>query len=242
MLFLSGTFSDSITDPTPSIPLGILLSSCHLWNSEKICNFLATAWDNMKERSHDEKINDLQETLTSLSKDVIPLDEKNEPNWTKVLGNDWNILKIKKIVSGDDSSKSVVQLLRFIRNKYAHPNDLADKKKIAIGWFSNGEFDNTAFVTYWAHKFPKLIPFLWLKLYQSVIHSKLSNYYSCLLDPTHIKYMSQPQLDLDIYIELLHGALKSHLEKGKDINLNYEAFLIYGRKCIMVDIVMLFYL
>lgn len=214
---LSGILTDSGTSSIPSIPLDILLSSCHFWNSEKICNFLATSWDNMKERSHDKRINELQENLRLQSKDVIPLDEDTQPNWTKVLGNDWNVLKIKKIVSGDESSKSVVQLLRFIRNKYSHPNDLADKKKIAIGWFSNGELDNSAFVTYWAHKFPKLIPFLWLKLYQSVIQSKLSNYYSCLLEPDHINYMSQLQLDLDIYMGLLHDALKNHLEKGMRI-------------------------
>lgn len=214
---LSGILTDSGTGSTPSIPLDILLSSCHFWNSEKICNFLATSWDNMKERSHDKRINELQENLRLQSKDVIPLDEDTQPNWTKVLGNDWNVLKIKKIVSGDESSKSVVQLLRFIRNKYSHPNDLADKKKIAIGWFSNGELDNSAFVTYWAHKFPKLIPFLWLKLYQSVIQSKLSNYYSCLLEPDHVNYMSQLQLDLDIYMGLLHDALKNHLEKGMRI-------------------------
>lgn len=213
----SGIFSGPGTGCTPSIPLGILLSSCHLWSVQKVCNFFAACWDNVKEQEHNDEMNELLEKLRSQSEVAIPLDEDGEPNWTKVLGNHWDdILKNRYIVSGNESSKSVVQLLRFIRNKLSHPpKKLSDEDKLALGWFPNKIFDKGAYVTYWAHKFPKLIAFLWLKLYKSIICEELSDFYSCLLKGTHINYMSHLQLDLDIYMELLHDALREHLEEGK---------------------------
>lgn len=223
---MPGRFGDSGTDSTSSIPLGILFSSCHFWNSDKICNFLSKPWDEIKDRNNDDKIKELQEKLNSKSKHAIPLDENKKPNWVEVLGDDWDILKLEgsnsktrgrraKIKSGDENSESVVQLLRLIRNKHSHSNDFGEEEKIAIGWFPGGELDNSLFVAYWAHKFPKLIPFLWLNLYESIMHSKLKNCYSCLLKPCHIEYMSHLKLDLDVYLELLHVALLDHLEKGK---------------------------
>ncbi len=152
-----------------------------------------------------------------------------DKDWVDSIGpNYWNIFKFDKDgkdryklddINGafvEPKRKSVVQLFKLIRHKIEHVQTYEDRTKEKLTEFfdkdDKGEyhFKERNFISFWISKFPKLIPFLWLRFYK--YREKLENYYPGY--EMDIKGFEDFLLDLNMLEKKLQIVLFSDLENG----------------------------
>lgn len=180
-------------------------------------------------QNYDAKIAQLVQKLINESSQVL-----GNENWTDLIGVDlWDILKLDEYGNDrykldkekDDSAalkkKSIVQLLKFIRNKISHIRTCDDEIKKRLKYFFDKDekdeyqFNENQFVAFWISKFPKLVPYLWLKLY--MFKDKLVNYYPN--SDIQISEFEGFLLDLNKFEEELGNVLIADMEEGNFIQL-----------------------
>lgn len=179
---------------------------------------------NLKE-NYDMEIANLVQRLVDESGKVL-----KKENWTDIIGTDlWNVLKLDehgkdryKLDNETDEvaalkKKSVVQLLKFIRNKISHIRTCKDEVKERLSQFFDKEdkgaykFNENNFIALWISKFPRLVPYLWIKLYK--FKDTLANYYPDY--EIDVEKLKDILLDLNKFREVLTDALFADMENGK---------------------------
>lgn len=187
-----------------------LLAFPYFWKPTEISTFLKASWNVIKD--------DCQPTFTrslnTNSKCVIASDE----NWVDTIGTEyWNILKFNgqgKIRHNPNvhQSKSVVELLRVIRNKHEHSIEYEPDLRKILDWFNEyGGVEDGKFVSFWMTRFPKLVSFLWVKFQAFKEHSALKKYYLMSMD-----FLSDELIiDVNTFTERLNISLLTNLESGE---------------------------
>lgn len=174
-------------------------------------------------KNYDPKVAQLVQQMIKESDKVL-----GNENWVDIIGTElWNNLKLDeygkdryKVDSNDENAvlkkKSVVQLLKFIRNKISHIRTSTDEMKEKLTQFfdkdinSKYHFNENKFVAFWIYKFPKFVPYLWIKLYE--FKDLLGNYYPEYEIDTG--KLENSLMDLNTFGKDLKSALITDMEKG----------------------------
>lgn len=141
----------------------------YLWNNQKILNFLVSFADRIK----------VGDGLASITKNYL------EENNDIVIGSNWLHRLEPTVISSlayrsahhNYGGTSVSELLRALRNKEAHYDEMSAAAKQIYGALPDG------YTSYWTGKFPYLLIYLYIKGQKSGLNQ----------DPTFAQYYQQNQ-------------------------------------------------
>ncbi len=190
-------------------------------NNVDLANEIESNW---RTSSYDTELAQFVEELTRDSNLVL-----GDRSWEDILGTDhWNILKLdekgkdryrlvnKKDETAVSKKKSVVPLFNIVRDKIEHIQKLSEDKKRKLNYFFERDtkgrlqYSENKFVSFWISKFPKLMPYLWLKFYR--FKKELKSYYPDY--EIDISRLEEFLLDLNGMDKELHNALVYDMENG----------------------------
>ncbi len=163
-------------------------------------------------------------------------------NWVDIIDIGlWNLLKLDengidryKLDDVQDPAvalkkKSVAHLLKLIRDKIAHiktyKNNMKEKLNIFFDKDDKAQYylNINRFVSFWNAKFPKLIPYLWIKFYK--LKSSLVNYYPN--DEIDTGQFQDSLLDMNKFEKGIQSALFADMENGKfQILMNDKCYFV----------------
>lgn len=143
-------------DPDQRPSIKCMLSHPFFWTNQKVLTFLVKVSDRIKDGDEYE------------AKKVL------EENADQVIGQSW-LLKLEPEVEcslifrgsrHNYGGGSLCELLRALRNKEAHYDEMQEEAKRIFGPLPEG------FPSYWKNKFPRLLPHVYLKIYRSGLHTE----------------------------------------------------------------------
>lgn len=221
---------------TNTVELEGLVVGPYLWSAAKCYQFCNNAFNLFSKKDVQ-----FEKELNAGSDQVL-----GTSNFTDMLGADyWSVLKHdekrkdrynldgENDVGAAEKKKSVIWLLKLIRDKIAHIRDYKDNVKEKLNQVTtNGrrfqffyrnkkglyQLDENQFVAFWIFKFPKLLPYLWLKFYQFEKELAIYKYYPD--NKIKINDFKDTYLDLNQYGEKLRTALECDIENGKSKSAN----------------------
>jgi serine/threonine-protein kinase/endoribonuclease IRE1 len=148
-----------MTRPSPHLRPSFKCLRFHpyFWDSQKVLNFLTAAADRIK----------ISDGLALKAKNML------QENAETVIGWDWSSRLDHEVISSlayrsrfhNYGTNSISELLRAIRNKAAHYDEMTASAKQVYGPIPEG------FASYWTSKFPGLVMHVFLKLYRAELHS-----------------------------------------------------------------------
>lgn len=144
---LIGSMLDA--DPKRRPPADQVMAHPFFWSSKKKLNFLCDVSDHFEKEKRDPPTKALQE-LESYAYDICGND------FLKALGKDFveSLGKQRKY-----TGTRLLDLLRALRNKKNHYEDLNDKLKKELGPLPDG------YLSYWTRRFPQLLVVCWTIIY-----------------------------------------------------------------------------
>ncbi|CAG0897546.1 unnamed protein product [Darwinula stevensoni] len=147
----------------------VILKFPLFWSNKKICDFFQDASDRVEKAEKAEKAkkerdkSDLLKNLESGSAGIV------QENWLKNLGPAF-VDDLQKTRRQAYDGRSVKDLLRAVRNKVSHLQDLPKEVQEEVG-------DNRdKFIRFWIACFPLLLPHVWLVM-QAVKHEPMFQQY-----------------------------------------------------------------
>lgn len=144
------------TSPQQRPPFKCLRFHPFFWDNQKVLNFLTAAADRIK----------ISDGSAWQAKQTL------QENVESVIGSDWSSRLDYEVVSSlayrsrnhNYGTSSLSELLRAIRNKAAHYDEMSTQAKQVYGPIPEG------FADYWTSKFPALVLHVFLKLYKAGFH------------------------------------------------------------------------
>ena len=159
----------TVSDPDRRPSFECLSYHPYLWSNQKILNFLVSYADRIK----------IGDDLSSTIKNNL------QENASDVVGSDW-LTRLEPIViqslayrssRHNYDGHSISELLRALRNKEAHYDEMRAAAKQTYGSLPDG------YTNYWTSKFPFLVSYIYIKGQKSGLNQ----------DPTFAQYYQQIQ-------------------------------------------------
>lgn len=138
----------------PSI--SCILGHPYFWTNQKILNFLVKVADRIKDGDGSEAKQELEEDAFQ----VIG------SNWLTSLEPEIERSLIFRGPRHNYGGGRICELLRALRNKEAHYDEMSESAKNTFGPLPEG------FASYWKNKFPRLLSHVYLKIYRSGLHTE----------------------------------------------------------------------